>query len=580
MYITAGFVCYSFLAVVSDIAMSCGIIRGSFLMPISLFDSLKGYFMKSKKQSITPSEFFAPYLRNVSVAAWILALIPIPIGLINAKLYSALVVDATSGNVKSVLICCAVIIGILVISKVFDVVAGGAYQRALEQAMHKCRIAMYKVYLSAPLSVLMRTGHGDAAEMVRDDFNTVAGKSTGLYPNFFAGAVTVIAYSVFLLLTDPICALLLIIVSVWQIVPPLLVSRFMQQNYDACRNIEAEVSDMMLEYYNGFTEAKMYGLGNWCIEKLKKLHTDYLKIGNRSEITAVAEGILDDLIKNLLTYGTYALVGLLILTGHTTLETGAAAIALSGGLYSSMSRIFSSITSFALVKTAEKRMEVLFVNDSDAETVYPESASSAEFRGVSLKLGEKTIYDKADFAIDFNGLIVIRGENGIGKSTLFSLICGMLLPDTGCVRLGGVDPSKLEKNTFPNKIFYLPQEDASFTMTASEMYNQIHTQTDSVFRYAKKLGLTEEILNRPINTLSGGERKKVYLSLAFAISPALMLLDEPTNSLDAAGRETLTELLKNFTELGNAVIITHDSELINAANHVYLVTEGGVMLEK
>ena len=76
-------------------------------------------------------------------------------------------------------------------------------------------------------------------------------------------------------------------------------------------------------------------------------------------------------------------------------------------------------------------------------------------------------------------------------------------------------------------------------------------------RNAERLGADSALLReRKISQMSQGERKKVFLALAFALSPRLLLLDEPTNHLDGAGKAALLELLKE--RRGGAVIITHD----------------------
>ena len=88
----------------------------------------------------------------------------------------------------------------------------------------------------------------------------------------------------------------------------------------------------------------------------------------------------------------------------------------------------------------------------------------------------------------------------------------------------------------------------------------------------------EQILSQTINCLSGGERKKVFLSLAFACEPQLMILDEPTNSLDRNSRDVLNNLLRSRN--GGTVIITHEKELADLASTAYVVKERQVIYEK
>lgn len=90
---------------------------------------------------------------------------------------------------------------------------------------------------------------------------------------------------------------------------------------------------------------------------------------------------------------------------------------------------------------------------------------------------------------------------------------------------------------------------------------------------AKRFGITEDfIYQSKIDELSGGERKKVFLSLAFAVNPVLMLLDEPTNSLDEEGKILLRELLSDRE--GGTIVITHDTFIEDIMDYEYVIGKG------
>ena len=124
----------------------------------------------------------------------------------------------------------------------------------------------------------------------------------------------------------------------------------------------------------------------------------------------------------------------------------------------------------------------------------------------------------------------------------------------------------------PGQLLYLPQEDVPFPFTAAELYAILTIPAEPL---AKQLGLTEELLEKsPISALSGGERKKVFLALAFAAQPTVMLLDEPTNALDREGKRAFCRLLRN--RRGGALIITHDPMLDDVCSRVYDVKGGKI----
>ena len=96
---------------------------------------------------------------------------------------------------------------------------------------------------------------------------------------------------------------------------------------------------------------------------------------------------------------------------------------------------------------------------------------------------------------------------------------------------------------------------------------------------AKIFGLTDKQLgDTKISELSGGERKKVFLALALTINPILMLLDEPTNSLDEVGKNLLMDELKKRE--GLTLIITHDPIFDAISDCTYFIDEGKIKREK
>lgn len=571
---------------------------------------------KNRKNIPGASREFAPALHRVCITAWILKLIPIPVGLWNAWLLSRTVTGAVAGDSGNVLKTGAVLLLLLALTKAFDFAANEHYRKAVSQALHRCKLLLYRRFLSCPLSVLYNMEHGQAVEMLNDDFDTVTGKSLNLYPGFFTGIAAFAAYLAFLLVRNFPAALALFVISGLQVIPPLLTKTAFQQSYGDTRDIEAEISNCTLSYYNGFDTIRMFGLKQWCLERLARLHKSYLKIGNRSEAAASAETALDQLIGNILTYGTYGLMGLFILQGYTGLDAGVEAIALSAGLYSAAKSIFETIPSFAVARTADRRLALLYDTSSAPEKrqvlyevssalertqdIKREASQGLHSSGKNSRAGDmkasngtpafsnpnstvknsilldnvscgfdgRQILSGACISISTRQISVIRGANGMGKSTLLKLILGMVQPDSGVITIDGIPPQALSRDSFPGQLFYLPQEDAAFPISAEELFTSVPgLNKEAAFDLASRFYLPEESLAQPIDTLSGGQRKKVFLALAFAVNPAVMLLDEPCNSLDAESREALVQLLR--ARCGGAVIITHDATFDHIADAFY-----------
>lgn len=530
--------------------------------------------MKHTK-NVSASLVFAPILRRVSLAAWILRILPIPFGILTAELSANLISSAIAQNVGDVVRTGLTLLAVMFGLRLFDVLTGIAYDRAAAGAMHRCKMELYRRFLDCPLNVLYSTGHGKAIESLNEEFSTVTSKNTSVYPGFFTGLLTATAYFIYLMRQSLPVALVLLGISLVQFVPPVIVKKFMQKNYDDYQDIEAENTDRTMEAYHGFAEIKMYALKSWWLRRMEDFHKLYLRVSTRSEITWRLEDAMDELVASLLKYGTYGVLGAFVLFGFTGTETAVAAIALSGGLFGAVKGLFDSIPRFAVIRTAEKRMSSWFT-DAVRDTKIPADGTMV-LDNVTVSYGEKTIFDglSAEISVKPGDVAVLRGANGIGKSTLFKVFTGLRKPDAGTVTVGGVSPEHLR---YPDGVFYLPQDDAVFGFTAAELYEMSTRDVAKATDTAHRFGLTDDHLSQKIGTLSGGERKKVFLSLGFASGARLMLLDEPTNSLDDAGRVLLAELLRDYG--GAVLMITHDRLFDGRNTKNYVIENGGIRDEK
>jgi len=183
------------------------------------------------------------------------------------------------------------------------------------------------------------------------------------------------------------------------------------------------------------------------------------------------------------------------------------------------------------------------------------------------------VLENIDLTINSNDFLAIIGPNGGGKSTLLKLILGLLKPQNG----------KISKNLKNELIGYVPQNtnlNIDFPITALEVVLMGHIgNKKKLFGYDKediscamhsleKVGM-KDFSNRRIGDLSGGQRQRVFIARALCANPKVMLLDEPTASIDVKGQKEVYELLKELNKSICIVVVSHDiSVLLNYANNV------------
>jgi len=181
-----------------------------------------------------------------------------------------------------------------------------------------------------------------------------------------------------------------------------------------------------------------------------------------------------------------------------------------------------------------------------------------------------------DINLEVNGgeVLAVVGPNGSGKTTLLKLVSGLLKPKSGAVYLDGAKLESLSPRELARKLGALEQEhQTEFEFTARELvswgriphssrFQKINVEDEEAVDNALQVtGLTGLSL-RSINELSGGERQRVFLAMALAQEPEILLLDEPTAHLDMRYQIEILDLVRKLATCGLAVIVAiHDLNL-------------------
>ncbi|EHI75767.1 ABC transporter, ATP-binding protein [Fusobacterium sp. oral taxon 370 str. F0437] len=197
-----------------------------------------------------------------------------------------------------------------------------------------------------------------------------------------------------------------------------------------------------------------------------------------------------------------------------------------------------------------------------------------------------------NLSINFSkGFNVILGPNGAGKSTLLKAIFG-LLKYKGEIYYDNVNLSKINFNKKTELISYLPQMDLNVSpLTVLEMVllgrlPELHQKISdedikAVTEILKALNI-EDLITKKFSELSGGQKKMVFIAQTLVRNPKLVLLDEPTNSLDLQKQFELCQFLQNFIELKKVEIVTvlHDINLaIRYADYIVILTNDGKLYD-
>ena len=214
-----------------------------------------------------------------------------------------------------------------------------------------------------------------------------------------------------------------------------------------------------------------------------------------------------------------------------------------------------------------------------------------EAKDLHKSFGTLEVLKGVHLCVQQGEILAIVGKSGAGKTTLLQILGTLDRPTSGQVFINGQDVFRLgEKDlaTFRNRhigfIFQFHQLLPEFTALENVMMPALISgasrakSKQRAEQLLTELGLQERLHHKP-NALSGGEKQRVAAARALMMSPAVILADEPTGSLDEANKQELNRLLLHLREqYGQTIIIvTHDKDLTSIADRVVEMVDGGIM---
>ena len=214
--------------------------------------------------------------------------------------------------------------------------------------------------------------------------------------------------------------------------------------------------------------------------------------------------------------------------------------------------------------------------------------------GITVRLGGRTILDRATAALPGKSRIGLIGRNGAGKSTLMKVMMGFIDPDEGrldmprATRIGYIAQEAPDGSITPIELALAADTERAALMLESETcedmdrFGEIHERLMAIDAYAAPsraarilvgLGFDEEMQNCPLSTYSGGWKMRAALAALLFSEPDLLLLDEPSNHLDLEATMWLENFLKSYPAM--MVVISHERDLLNNVVDNILHLEGG-----
>jgi len=204
-----------------------------------------------------------------------------------------------------------------------------------------------------------------------------------------------------------------------------------------------------------------------------------------------------------------------------------------------------------------------------------------EINNLAFSYGPKNVLNNISMKLEEGKIYGLLGENGVGKTTLLTLLCGLKKPQEGTIVADGADPYKRQPSFLEN-IYYLPDEVAPLNTTADRWAKSTGKFWPN-FNFDTYIIIMKEFEtdgSQKMNAMSAGQLKKAYIAFALAAGTRYLLMDEPTNGLDIPSKSQFRAAIMKYTREDSTIVIsTHQvRDLENVIDPIVILDRCDVLL--
>ena len=289
----------------------------------------------------------------------------------------------------------------------------------------------------------------------------------------------------------------------------------------------------------------------------------------------------------------------LIVEGTITQGALIGAVILGGRTMSPLSQLANTLSRVNGAMTAYRNLALLIGKKfNSAASLSPISRpkldGEIEFKNVSYKFDEKSqpVIKNLSFKIPPGQKVALVGKMGSGKSTLSRIIAGILEPSEGAILIDGVDVRQIDQADIRKNIGIMLQDSWLFSGTVRENIQMGFNEYDDshILNICKVAGVDDFVGSHPKgyelevmergNGLSGGQRQTINLARSLLHDPQILLLDEPTSSMDQNTEKKVVESLSEFSGNKTMIIVTHRNPILKMVDRVFVLENGQIVADQ
>ncbi len=355
---------------------------------------------------------------------------------------------------------------------------------------------------------------------------------------------------------------------------------------------------VLVETLNGLETVQATGSGRLMRKRFEEAAASQSELGLKSRMLSQfainsAASVQQLAQVMIIFYGVF-----LIADGVVTMGALIAAVILSGRTLAPLSQLAAAMSRANSARQAYRSLsEIMREEDGQEEFQQrlsrPKLSGAMEFKNVSYTFpgSRAPVIRNLSLKIPAGQKVAIVGRMGSGKSTLARLAAGLVQPTEGSILIDGVDLRQIDKSDLRRNLGVMLQETWLFSGTLRENIQMGFYEYDDrhILNVARISGVDDFVSGHPSGYdlplsergegLSGGQRQSINLARALLHEPSLLILDEPTSSMDTATEKAVLDRLKFWLKSRTLLVVTHRNSLLRLADRVLVMDQGAIVTD-
>jgi ATP-binding cassette subfamily C protein LapB len=572
----------------------------------SLSDSLEPYIILARRvpaeaRTTSKNDWF---WGSLSQGKWLYGQVLVAAAITNflglsTSLFIMVVYDRVVPN-EAIESLIALTIGVL-IALLFDFIIKTLRAQFVDRAGKRADARMSRLIFDKILNMRLdnrRQKSGAMASIVRE-FDTLR--------EFFTSATLVAVVDlpfIFLfiwvisLIAGPLALVPLIAVPL-VILSGLVIQPFLARIAESSMQTNMSKQSVLVETLNGLETVQATGSGRLMRRRFEEASDAQSDLGLKNRMLSQFAINSAASVQQLAQIATIFYGVFLIQDGTITMGAMIAAVILGGRTLAPLSQLASAMSRANGARQAYRSLSSVMNDDADlaqatrSRLSRPELSGAIELKNVTYTFpgSDSAIIRDLSLKIPAGQKVAIVGRMGSGKSTMSRLVSGLIEPSEGSVLIDGVDLRQIDKSDVRRNVGVMLQDTWLFSGTVKENLQMGFYEYDDahILDVAKLSGVDDFVASHPQGYdmelrergegLSGGQRQSINLARALLHDPNLLVLDEPTSSMDTATEKAVIARLKAWAGQRTLIMVTHRNTLLELADRVLVMDQGAVVAD-